>query len=247
MTKPKILGVITARGGSKGIKRKNIKLMLGRPLLAYTIIPALKSELLTDVVVTSEDDEILKIAEAYGAPTIRRPAELAQDNVPTVQVLEHALAEMERKRGEVYEYLILLQPTTPLRTVDDINGALNELIKTNADSIISVVPTPGVNPEWMKYVVNDQLVDYDATLKDMSTRQSMKQIYIRNGCIYAAKRDLFLEFRSFKCPVTRPYIMDAQLWANIDTNRDWILAEAIMKDMDWTHIPTWEELSKRIN
>lgn len=245
MIKQKILGIIPARGGSKGIKRKNIRFMLGRPLIAYSIIPALKSTMLTDVVVTSEDDEILEISSAYGAPIIKRPHELAEDDVPTVLVLEHAVLTLERKHAVTYDYIISLQPTTPLRTSQDIDLALNKLITTNADSVISVVPTPGVNPEWIKYIIDDKLVDYDSSIKEMSSRHDMAKIYIRNGCIYSVKRDYFLKHLSFKSPVSRPYIMDSQLWANIDTERDWILAEAIMKNMNWNHIPLWKEMKPK--
>lgn len=245
MEKPRILGVIPARGGSKGIKRKNIKHMYDRPLVAYTIIPALKSEMLTDLVISSEDDEILDIGERYGAIPLRRPHELAEDGAPTVPLVEHAILEMEKKRGEKYDYVILLQPTTPMRTTEDINTALGKLISTGADSIISLVQTPGVNPEWMKYIEDDEIVDYDPTLKHMTARQDMKQIYIRNGAIYATKRDEFIRLHSFKCPVTRPYVMGDDLWVNIDSNRDWILAEALMKDMNLDHIPTWEEVQAR--
>ena len=237
--KLRILGVTPARGGSKGIKRKNVKPLFGRPLLAYTVVAALKSKFLTDIAVSSEDDEILEAARFYGAQTVKRPDELAQDHIPSVPVIEHAIAEMEERTGAPYDVVILLQATTPLRTTEDIDTALQKLIETDADCVISVVPTPGVNPEWMKYIEDDTLVDYDSSLKDMGTRQSMGQIYIRNGCIYAARKEVFLKYRSFKCPATRPYIMDAQLWVNIDSQRDWILAEAIMAKMNWDHIPLW--------
>jgi len=232
----RILGVTPARGGSKGIPRKNIKPILGRPLLAYTIASSKASRLLTDYVVSSEDDEILKVAAFYGADTVRRPKELAEDATPSFPVIEHALYEMEGRTGNRYDAVIMLQATTPLRSAEDIDGAIRKLMENATDSVISVVPTPGVNPEWMKYIENDTLVDYDPSIKDMSSRQSMRQIYIRNGCIYAAKREPFLTEKALRCGTARPYIMDAQKWVNIDSERDWLLAEAIMSKLDFSHV-----------
>lgn len=231
-----IVGVIPARGGSKGIPRKNIKPLLGRPLIAYTIIPALQSRLLADVVVSSEDEEILSTAASYGAKVIRRPQELASDEASTIPVVLHALDAMENDGGVKYDAVMLLQPTTPLRRTGDIDGALQKLITTGADSIISVVQSPGINPEWMKYIVDDTLIDYDVSFSEMGPRQNFGKLYIRNGAIYAARTQGVRKYQSFKGGICRPYMMPESEWVNIDTPRDWALAEALMKDRDWSWI-----------
>ncbi|OGZ96927.1 MAG: hypothetical protein A3B34_00970 [Candidatus Sungbacteria bacterium RIFCSPLOWO2_01_FULL_54_21] len=237
-----VLGVIPARGGSKGIPRKNIKLLLGRPLIAYSIVPALESAALADVVVTSDDPEILEAAAAYGAATLERPEALAGDDAPTPPVVAHALAAMEDRTGRRYDAVVLLQPTTPLRTAADIDGAVRKLMETDADAVVSVVESTGINPEWMKLIKDDRLVDCDPTLPEMGRRQDAQKIYIRNGSIYAARTEVFRTRQSFKAGVCRPYVMPEATWVNIDTPRDWILAEALMRDKDWSWVAPWRRI-----
>lgn len=224
-----VLAVIPARGGSKGIPRKNIRPLLGRPLLHYSIESALAAQSVTDVAVTSEDDEILSIAAAFPrVELVRRPQHLSEDHAQTPPVVLHALEEMERRRGASYEIVVLLQPTTPLRTADDIDKAIKRFEETDADTVVSVVRTPGINPEWMKRVIGDRLVDLDAVLPEMGRRQDADPIYIRNGAIYAARLPHFKETGSFKSGICRPFLMSEETWVNIDTLRDWTLAEALL-------------------
>lgn len=238
----KNLAVIPARGGSKGIPGKNIKPLLGRPLIAYSIFRALKSAEIRDVVVSSDSDEILKIAQIYGAQTIKRPEELATDTALSVDVVIHAVKEMEKKNNLVYDNVVMLQPTAPLREAGDIDKALRMLYAPEADSVISFIESPGVNPEWMKYIRDGKIIDVDSTLPENNPRQKEK-IYIRSGAIYAVKRNVLLGQRTFKGKNCLPYIMPTANWINIDTPRDWEVAEMVMPKFDWSEIPRMEDLS----
>ncbi len=146
-----ILGVIPARGGSKSVPRKNIALVHGKPLIAYTIEAAQHSRLLTHFLVSSDDPEIIAVARKYGAPVpFVRPAELATDIAPTLPVVQHAVGEMERMHGITYDFVVLLQPTTPLRLPEDIDAALEKLVATGANSVISVCDVGAYHPARMR-------------------------------------------------------------------------------------------------
>lgn len=237
MKKYRILGVIPARGGSKAIPRKNIKPLLGRPLIAYTIAPALKSKLLTRVIVSSDDKEIIKTSKKYGAdvPFIR-PKELATYLALAMDVIKHAVLETERLEGEKYDYVVMLQPTTPLRTAEDIDNALKKLIETKADSVISVVNVGPMHPVRMKRIVDDRLVDYAEEEVENMPKELLPPVYIRNGAIYAVKRDVLVSRRSFKGDDCRPYVMPEERSINIDSEIDFLLAEAVMRKIKWDHI-----------
>lgn len=237
MKKYRILGVIPARGGSRTIPKKNIKPLLGRPLIAYTIVPALRSKLLTRVIVSSDNKEIIEISKRYGAevPFIR-PKELATDLALAMDVIKHAVLETERLEGKKYDYVVMLQPTTPLRTTEDIDNALKKLIKTGADSVISVVNVGPMHPVRMKRIVNDRLVDYAEEEMENMPKELLPPVYIRSGAIYAVKRDILVNKRSFKGDDCRPYVMPEGRSINIDNEMDFLLAEAVMKKMKWGHI-----------
>ncbi len=233
----RILGVIPARGGSKTIRRKNVKLLLGRPLIAYTIAPALKSRMLTRVIVSSDNAEIIGVARRYGADVpFVRPKKLATDLALALDVMKHAVLEAERQEGKKYDYAVMLQPTTPLRTTEDIDGALEKLVRTGADSVISVVGVGPIHPMRMKLIVDDRLVDYTKEGVENMPKELLPPVYIRNGAIYAVKRDVLVEKHSFKGEDCRPYPMPEGRSVNIDSQMDFLLAEALMKKMKWGHI-----------
>jgi len=237
MKKYRILGVIPARGGSKTIPKKNIKPLLGRPLIAYTIVPAKQSKLLTRVIVSSDDEEIIEVAKRYGADVpFVRPKELADDLSLATDVIRHAVIETEKQEGKKYDYVMMLQPTTPLRTTEDIDKALGKLIETGADSVISVVKVGAMHPARMKKIINDRLVDYAEEEVENMPKELLPPVYIRNGAIYAVKRDVLVNMRSFKGRVCRPYVMPEERSINIDSRMDFLLAEAVMKRMKWDHI-----------
>lgn len=228
---PKVLGVIPARGGSKSVPRKNIALLHGKPLIAYTIQAALDCHSLTQSVVSSEDHEILEIARQYGASVpFVRPAHLATDESPTLPVVQHAVTEMETRESQVYDYIVLLQPTTPLRNSNDIDAAVEKLIATGADSVVSVCDVGAYHPARMRLIVDDRLVELPIREpKEMLRRQDLPPVYIRNGAIYAVKRDTVMLENSMIGRVSRPYIMPEERSVNIDSRLDFLLAEILLR------------------
>jgi CMP-N-acetylneuraminic acid synthetase len=221
----KILGVIPARGGSKGVYKKNIKLLNGKPLIAYTIEAAIDSNL-TKVVVSTDDQEIAAVAKSYGAevPFIR-PDHLATDSAKSMPVILHALKFVEQLDEEKYDAVLMLQPTTPFRTTKDINEAIAILESTNADSVISVVDVEGHHPARMKFLDNGKLIDPPfCESYENQPRQELQAMYIRNGAIYLTKRDTLLN-NSFKGNDCIALIMPASRSVNIDTELDFEYAE----------------------
>ncbi|MFX0091012.1 MAG: cytidylyltransferase domain-containing protein [Candidatus Hodarchaeota archaeon] len=235
---PKILGVITARGGSKSIPKKNIVPLLGKPLIAYTIVPALKSKYLTKVLVSSDDPEIIEVSKRYGAevPFIR-PAELATDTALSIDVVIHATALMEEQDNIKYDYIFILQPTTPLRTTADIDGAIEKIIDTGADSVIGVVEVQGRHPARMVKIKDDRLVSYtEEEPPEGMPRQQLPRVYSRSGSVYVTKRDLIMNQRTFKGKYSRPWIIPNERDVDIDEAIDLAVAEVLMRDKDWSHI-----------
>jgi CMP-N,N'-diacetyllegionaminic acid synthase len=234
----KILGVIPARAGSKGVPGKNIRMLAGKPLIAYTIESALKSSMITDVVVSTDSEEIKTVAEQYGVEVpFLRPAALASDTALAVPTIQHALQEMEQYKKVKYDYVAMLQPTSPLKTAEDIDAALNQLIKEDADGIISVVTVDNNHPMKMKKFLGEGgksglLVDYEAPPYENCPRQFLPPVFMVNGALYATKRDVFMEIGSFKGNKCIGYIMPMDKSVNIDTELDFILAEHMLKNLN---------------
>jgi len=228
-----ILGVILARGGSKGIPRKNIKILNRHPLIAYTIYAALNSRLITDLVVSTDDQEIAKVSQEYGALIpFMRPAELAQDHIFSRDALKHAVLESEKHFDKKYDYVIELPCIAPLRDAGDIDAALTKLIETGADSVISVCRMMDKHPVRMKRIVDDQIFDFCSEFPEGegSRRQDLEPCYIRNGSIYSMRRDtIAIEF-SRNGKISRPFIMSEEKSVNIDSKVDFYLAEWMIKN-----------------
>lgn len=226
-----MLGVIPARGGSKSVPRKNIALLHGKPMLAYTIEAARQSQRLTHFVVSSEDEEIIAVARQWGAEApFMRPAELATDEAPTRPVVQHAVREMERRLGITFDYVVLLQPTTPLRQAADIDAALDKLIATGADSVVSVVDVGANHPARMRQIVDDQLIELPIReAKEMQRRQELPPIYIRNGAVYAVRRYVLMEQDTMIGQVCRPYVMPESRSVNVDSRLDFLMAELLLR------------------
>lgn len=225
-----IIGIIPARGGSKGVPRKNIRPLNGIPLIAYTIKAALNCKMLTDVVVTTDDEEIRKISVEYGAQApFLRPKELATDTALAIPTIKHALLEMENLKKIKYDYVIMLQPTAPLRTSEDIENALKILIDKGADGIISVVDVDNWHPMKMKKFEGERLVDYEKPPVENPPRQILPKVYMVNGAIYATQRDVFVEKETFQGNFCLGYIMPPERSVNIDTEVDFLVAEYYLK------------------
>jgi len=230
----KILAVIPARGGSKGIPNKNIILLGNKPLITYSIEAAKKSKHITHSVVSTDSMEIADIARCAGAlvPFIR-PSNLAGDTALSLPVIIHATEFMEAQENVIFDIVLMLQPTTPFRTAEDIDTALEKLLTSNAaGSIISVVDVGGYHPLRMKKVVGNVLVNYiDQGYEDMRPRQHLPPVFIRNGAIYAVRRDLLIEQKSFSAGETLAYVMPHERSINIDTLSDLYLAERCLENL----------------
>lgn len=225
----KVLGVIPARGGSKGVARKNLRELGGRPLLAWTAQAALSASRFSRVVLSTDDDEIAEVGRSLGLDVpFRRPSELATDAARAIPVIQHALGEVERLDSNTYEVAVLLQPTTPFRTAADLDGAIELLEASAADSVISVVAVGGHHPARMKYLEGDRLLDPPfCEAFENQPRQELREMYIRNGAIYATRSSV-IRLGSFKGTDCRAWIMPPERSVNIDTELDFEYAQWLL-------------------
>ncbi|MFH1662278.1 MAG: NAD(P)-dependent oxidoreductase [Candidatus Falkowbacteria bacterium] len=221
----KILGIITARGGSKGIPKKNIKNLAGKPLIAYTIEAAKKSALLTRCIVSTDSEEIADIAREYGAdiPFIR-PDDLAQDNSTSIDVVKHALNFLKNYKGEEYDYLMILQPTSPLRSAKDIDECVKKIVDTNADSVMSMFELVDFSLKKLKKIENDIIMPIEEEGKESSQRQDLTKLYKRNCAIYLTKTDLIMQGDLFGKD-SRAYVMPEKRSIDINKPIDFEIAE----------------------
>jgi len=224
----KILCIIPARGGSKGVPRKNIKLLGGKPLIQYTIESAQKSRNLNKIMVSTNDEEIAAISEKLGmnVPELR-PNRLASDTSPTIDTVLYTLQYYERN-GELFDAVCLLQPTSPFRDEGSIDTAIEIFKNTDADSLVSVSKVPHeYNPHWVfepdpegKFL---QIATGEAEI--ITRRQALPNAYYRNGSIYLVKTSVVLEQHSLYGKNISFIEMDARYLVNIDTMEDWGRAE----------------------
>jgi CMP-N-acetylneuraminic acid synthetase len=231
MIEKKILAIIPARGGSKGVPRKNIRKINNVPLIGYTINAALKSNYLTDIVVSTDDPEIAEISKSFGAqvPFIR-PKELASDDAESASVVEHALDFMEKDKSIKYDSILMLQPTSPLRTSKHIDDSIELLNSKECDSVVSITSVGGNHPLRMKCIVDNELINYiDQGFWNMRPRQSLPDVYIRNGAIYLIRRDLFKKKRQLIGKKCLGYIMSDDESINIDTLIDLKIAKLYLE------------------
>lgn len=222
----RVLGVIPARGGSKGVPRKNVKELGGLPLIAWTIRAAKGAGRLTRTVVSTDDAEIAKVARAHGADVpFTRPAELASDAAKSIPVIQHALQQIEAAEGSTYDAVLMLQPTTPFLASSDIDAAIAKLTESGSDSVISVIDVGGHHPARMKYLEGDRLIDPPfCEAYENQPRQELRAMYLRNGAIYLTRREVLLA-GSFKGKDCRAWVMPEDRSTNIDTLLDFRAAE----------------------
>lgn len=221
----KVLAVVPARGGSKGLPRKNILDLGGRPLIAWTLAAAQAARHIDRCVVSTDDEEIAATARACGGDVpFMRPAELAGDATGTLDVIEHALARLPG-----YDIVVILQPTSPLRSSADIDGTIQTMLKHDAPSCVSVVE-PGKSPFW-SYTVDES--DRLTPLLDPSysrmRRQDLPRAFVLNGAVYAARVQWLIDNGSALGDGTVPYIMPAERSVDIDTAFDLDLASLYLR------------------
>lgn len=223
----KIIAIIPARGGSKGVSKKNIRLLADKPLIHYTIRAAQHSNYVDHVIVSTDDDEIINVASTKDVQVIKRPPEISDDDAPTIDAILHLLDNSD-ELGLEPDLVVLLQPTSPFRTTSDIDAALDIFLQNDCDSIISVVET--THPPYWNMVVKGSYLQplFDKDFLRMR-RQDLPRTYIPNGAIYIASAETLKKTHSFYTPKTEPYIMPAERSLDIDSEFDLLFAEALMK------------------
>jgi CMP-N,N'-diacetyllegionaminic acid synthase len=224
-----LLALIPARGGSKGIPRKNVTLLNGKPLIEYTIDAALKSASIDEVLLSTDDDEIGRVGKALGLDvSYRRPGELAEDDTPMIDTLEHALQWFEGVRGRLPDEVMLLQPTSPLRSVQDIDDAVGQFRSSGAQSLVSVHPMHEHPFECIRGGGNDWKYLVPPPLEAARRQDYLGDFYFINGAIYLAKTPTLLSRRGFLCPQeTVTYVMSRERGVDIDTALDLVVAEVL--------------------
>lgn len=225
----KYLAIIPARGGSKRLPRKNILDLCGKPLIAWSIDEAKNSKYLDKVLVSSDDDVILNISKNHHADILKRPSELASDSSTTYDALENAI---NNNSNDKYDYIVLLQPTSPLRTSKHIDEAIELLESKGADAVISVCEVD--HPvQWNMTLKDDN--DMSEFVKNIDTRRSqeLEKHYRLNGAIYICKTDKLLENKSFFLEKNIfTYVMDRKSSIDIDEELDFKLANLILESRE---------------
>lgn len=219
------LAIIPARGGSKRLPRKNVLELAGKPLIAWTIEAGLKSKYIDKIIVTSDDNEILDIAKQFGSDTLKRPDELSSDTATSFDVIKHTIENTDK-----YDYVVLLQPTSPLRTTEQINDAIELLENKKADAIVSVCEVDH-SPLWSNTLPKDNNMNHFIRdeMKDKRS-QDLERYYRLNGAIYICKTDKLLHEKSFFIEDNIfAYCMDKKSSVDIDEQFDFEYVKTIIE------------------
>lgn len=221
----RVLAVITARGGSKSLPGKNIRLLGGKPLISWTIEAAQGSAYIDRLVLSSDDPAIIEVARTWGCEVpFARPAELARDDTPGIAPVLHAIEALPG-----YDYVVLLQPTSPLRSISDIDGCLELCVRAGFPACVSVTE-PDKSPYWM-YTLDPsgQMRPLMEGVERFDRRQELPQVYALNGAVYAADCRWLAASRSFVTLETGGYLMPRERSADIDTELDLLCVEALLE------------------
>jgi len=229
------LAIIPARGGSKGLPGKNIKELCGKPLIAWSIEAGLKSKYLDEVVVSTDYQSIADIAKEYGASApFLRPDYLASDTATSFDAVKHTIDYYKNELNREFDYIVLLEPTSPLREMTDIDNAIEQLLNSSADSIVGISKTEDQNPAFL---VNKDSSDFISGYqnKDMKVlrRQDILDVYFFEGTIYVSKSDVLLVKKTFYHKNTIGYEVPKYKSLEIDDIDDFIMVEAIMKHKEY--------------
>ncbi|TWH45288.1 cytidylyltransferase domain-containing protein [Sporomusa sp. KB1] len=227
--KNNVIAIITARGGSKGLPRKNVRNLAGKPLIAHSILAALNSSFINRCIVSTEDEEIKQVSLQWGAEICDRPIELATDYAMSKDVVCHALLQLHDK-GVFPDYFVLLQPTSPLRTEKHLDECLDTFLSSNFSSVMSVAETEHHPYKCLTCDDSGQLQPFhDVQSLDMP-RQLLPKVFRQNGAIYGVRTQLFLKARTFFVPPVMSYVMSANDSIDIDNRSDLEMAEVIIKN-----------------
>lgn len=229
--KPSIVAIIPARGGSKTIPRKNIRLLNGKPLIYYTIKEAQSSKYIHRVLVSTEDREIAEIAKGYGAEVVPRPVELAQDDIPSLLVYQQVIKHLEQVEDFSPNIIVALQPTSPLRKAEDIDEAIEKFLRTGCDSIVSVCEVE--HPlQWMYTLEGDKVKAVLEDAERITRRQDAPKVYRLNGAVYVIYRDVIMKQNRVLGGDMRAYIMPSERSIDLDTELDFRLTELLMSERE---------------
>ena len=225
--KNNVIAIIPARGGSKGVPRKNMRMMAGKPLIVYSIEVAKKSKYFDKIFVSTENKEIAKISQEYDVEIIKRPEELALDDVGALPVIKHALAFLEENKKYKPEIIVILQPTSPLRNKLDITNCIDKLVQEKCDSVITVkkIEQP---LQWMLELDDRKKVN-NLSEKKIVRRQEYSDVYIPNGAVYATWRKTIMDYNDIRGEDTRAVIMPEDRSIDIDTELDFFIAEKLIE------------------
>jgi len=225
-----VLAIIPARGGSKGIPRKNLRLLAGKPLIAYSVEAAQQATSISRLVCSTDDDQIAEVAQSLGVDVpFRRPEHLATDVANQLEVVQHAVQVVQTLDNTVYDVILLLQPTTPLRNAEDIDAAL-ALMDEGIDSVVSFKRVEQGHPYYMYTLENNRPVPLMNIPQHITRRQQFPAVYVRNGAIYATRRSVLLEQNSFYGENVCAYIMPYSRSVNIDSEIDFKYAEFLLSN-----------------
>ena len=227
----RVLGLVTARGGSKGIPGKNISPLAGKPLIAWTLEAASASRSLDRIVVSTDDDEIAEVCREWGMEVpFQRPAQLAKDDSSHIGVVLHALEWLAANDGYRPDSVMLLQPTSPLRTADDIDAAASIMVEKNAPAVLSVCSTHD-HPFLVRAITDGgTLANFVESDLEYARRQALPGAFAINGAIYLNRRESLIADRSFEPAGTIPYVMPPDRSLQIDTPWDLHLCELVLRD-----------------
>jgi CMP-N-acetylneuraminic acid synthetase len=227
----KVIAIVPARGGSKGLAGKNIRPLCGKPLIVWTIRTALKSRFVDELAVSTDSPQIADIARSAGARVpFLRPAELATDSSPTIEAVEHALAHYRAKEGRTFDYVVLLEPTSPLREDDDIDNMLSRL-HAHADSFDSIVSLGevGEHPSIMKRLAGEAIEPFCPELQMTTRRQDSPPAFFPYGVAYIAKTASLVAERTFYTKRCTHYRLKRYQNYEIDDLYDFIAVESVMR------------------
>lgn len=226
------LAIIPARGGSKGIPRKNVTLLAGKPLIVWRIESALACPHIERVVVSTDDAEIAEVSRQFNAEVpFMRPLELAQDDTPSIDAILHMARWLDQNESYRPDYIMLLQPTSPLCTTDDLENAIALAKQHQADAVVSVTEA-SAHPYWMKRINKaGHLEDFLSKEQSYTQRQMLPAVYTLNGAIYLTRRDTLLQRSSFYGEATYAYVMPPERSIDIDSPWDLHVVDLIMRDL----------------
>ena len=222
-----ILGITLARGGSKGIPRKNLQTIKNKPLVEWAGDAMSASKYLDYYVISSEDAEILDVCTKAGFRVSRRPDYLAQDETTSAEVLQYTLEETQNRVNQKFAYVVELMCTAPLTSTEDIDGFIKNMIDKRAEHSVSVVPVTHYHPSRLKYIQDDKLLSFYPEPLEARRQDLEPDAYIRNGALYGMTPEALYRTKSKWGHTPTPYIMDPHTWINIDSVRDLDIARAI--------------------